>query len=103
MSMVRQDASGLLRVLNTTVDGAVFQALPPWLKRDFDTQYALVTDEDKRCLFDDAEAPELMYPSARNLLEVCVGKLEDEKNNSSECQIHSTIFNLAVRLQYAHY
>lgn len=97
MQMARQDASGLWRLQNPNVDGAMFQALEPCFKDDFFLKKVIVAHADKRYLYDDAEAPELIYPSAGNLLEVTVSKIirSGEQNvQSSEFHIHSRLARL---------
>lgn len=70
--MVRQDASGLYRLLDVKVDLDVYQAKMPISNHKLNEFYTKVSQEEARCLFDDGEQAQLMFPSERNKLLVYV-------------------------------
>lgn len=71
ISLVRQDASGLLRLLDNAVDVNLFRAKRPRFQKALLQKHPPLVRKEARYLYDDSDgSPRLIYPSDRNKLEV---------------------------------
>lgn len=87
ISLVRQDATGLCRVLDNAVDRDLFRAQNPMFREALFKGHKRMQWEEQRFLYDDSDAPRLIYPSDRNEVEVYVDARRDVRDAGNDLGI----------------